>query len=127
MLTEDELRAGLCLVLGGTSLPPSLADESDQPFPEWNARKGISGEELRKQLEDGGWTLFRDSGTITTSGFGTSTEGAVDKAIERLKKIVRSRNCNCIEIVQAHFGGVRGLRHVTLEAHSRHIQRSIRQ
>ena len=100
-------------------------DPSDQPYPEWNIRKGLSGEALQKQLEAAGWTLFRDSGRVNTSGFGGSVEGALEKALDKLKKIVEERNNNCIEIVEAHIGGIARMRHVSLEARSRHIQRRI--
>lgn len=129
----DTNRAMAILIREDTALPANLSIESEAFFPGWRLIKDLDGYGLDRKIREAGWTFFYLAGETRATVFGIDGEKMVRRAIEQIlgNRILanpRWEKFNSLEITQsASVASKRflGVRHVTVSARSRHIQRGI--
>jgi hypothetical protein len=125
---ENTIKTGTVLIREGTLKPDSLRFESGPCVPGWSLIRDHDAAGLDRKIRDAGWTFFCLAGEIKATVFGIDREKMARRAIERILTDPKSANFNSLEIVRvAPVASKRflGVCHVTVSAHSRHIQESL--
>lgn len=118
------ITAGDILVERGTHFPSSLTMPSESPVRGWSKIPG-GLQAFEKEIERAGWTLFFMAGEIKTSVFGFDRQRSALTALKRLGRMVKSQNCNCIEITDVTEKSFLALPYIRVRAHARHLQQSL--
>lgn len=124
----DVAEAGKIFIREGTLLPETLQLESEAYLPGWRLVKNLAAHGLERKLQEAGWNFFSLAGHSNTTVFGFEEEKTVRRAVERIVANPRSKNFNALEITRVSSSVSKrflGVTHVTLSAHSRHIQESV--
>jgi hypothetical protein len=116
--------AGDILIEAGTYLPNFLATPKESCLPGWTAVLG-GLPAFEKATEQAGWTLFFMAGEIEASAFGFDRQRTALAALKKLGAIVKSQNCNCMEITDVTKKSFLALPYMRVRAHTRHLQRSL--
>ena len=123
----DVTEAGRIFIREGTLLPKTLQLESEPYMPGWRSVKSLDGYGLGRKIHDAGWTFFCLAYETKATVFGMDEEKMVRRAIERILANRELKKFNSLEIVRvASLASKRflGIRHVTVSAQSRHVQKS---
>jgi len=119
-----QIAAGDILLEGGTHLPHSLTATGESSLPGWSAVQG-GRPGFEKEIKQAGWNLFFMAGEIKASVFGFDRQRSAQAALKRLGTIVKSQNCNCIEITDVTEKSFLMLPYTQVRAHARHLQPSL--
>jgi hypothetical protein len=120
-MTNRPVSAGDILLAGGTYLPTSLTATGESSLPGWSAVQG-GRPVFEKEIKQAGWNLFFMAGEIKASVFGFDRQRTAQTALKRLGTIVKSQNCNCIEITDVTEKSFLMMPYVRVRAHARHLQ-----
>lgn len=118
------IAAGDILIEGGTYLPAFLRTARESPLPGWSTVQG-GLPAFEKDVEQAGWTLFFMAGEIKASVFGFNRQKAALAALKRLGTMVKSQNCNSMEITDVTQKSFLALPYTRVRAHARHLQQSL--
>jgi hypothetical protein len=118
------IAAGDILLEQGTYIPKSLTSPGESSVSGWSSVEG-GRPAFEKEIKQAGWTLFFMAGEITASVFGFDRQKAAQTALKRLGTIVKSQNCNCIEITGVTGRSFLNLPYTRVCAHARHLQPSL--
>jgi hypothetical protein len=118
------ITTGDILIERGTHLPNSLTTPRESSLPGWSTVQG-GLPAFEKDVEQAGWTLFFMAGEIKASVFGFDRQRSALTALKRLGRMVKSQNCNCIEITDVTEKSFLALPYVRVRAHARHLQQSL--
>lgn len=124
----DVIGAGTILLREGTSLPETLQLESEAYLPGWRLVKNLAALGLGRKLQEAGWSFFCLAGDSNATVFGFGEEKTVRRAVERILGKRDCKNFNGLEVTRVSSSVSKrflGVIHVTLSAHSRHIQESV--
>jgi hypothetical protein len=124
---SDLTETGRIFIREGTLLPKTLQLESEPYMPGWRSVQNLDGYRLGRKIHDSGWTFFCLADETKATVFGIDEEKMVRRAIERILANRELEKFNSLEIVRvASLASKRflGIRHVTVSAQSRHIQKS---
>jgi hypothetical protein len=113
--------AGDILLERGTYLPDSLTATGESSLPGWSAVQG-GRPVFEKEIKQAGWNLFFMAGEIESSVFGFDRQRTAQTALKRLGTMVKSQNCNCIEITDVTQKSFLMLPYIRVRAHARHLQ-----
>ena len=120
-MTAGTVAAGDILLERGTYLPNSLTTAGDSSLPGWSAVQG-GRPAFEKEVKLAGWNLFFMAGEIKASVFGFDRQRTAQTALKRLSTLVKSQNCNCIEVTDVTEKSFLKLPYVRVRAHARHLQ-----
>lgn len=118
------IAAGDILIEAGAYLPHFRRTPGESSLPGWSAVQGGLAP-FEKEIEQAGWTLFFMAGEITASVFGFNRQKTALEALKRLGTMVKSQNCNCIEITDVTRKSFLALPYIRVRAHARHLQQSL--
>jgi hypothetical protein len=116
--------AGDILIEGGTYLPKSLTAPGESSVPGWSEVKS-DRPTFEKEIKDAGWTLFFMAGEIEATVFGSDKQRTLGTALRRLTAMVKSQNCNSIEISEVAEKSFLKVPYLRVCAHARHLQQSL--
>jgi len=116
--------AGDILLERGTYIPNSLTAPGESSVPGWSSVDG-GRPAFEKEIKQAGWTLFFMAGELTASVFGFDRQRAAKTALKRLGTMVKSQNCNCIEVTDVTKKSFLNLPYMRVRAHARHLQPSL--
>ena len=121
--------AGRIFIRDGTLLPKGLHIESEPYNTRWRSVNNLDGYALNRKIHDVGWTFFCLAYETKATVFGIDERKMVRRAIERIlaNREAQAENFNSLEIVGVASLASRrylGIRHVTVSARSRHIQKT---
>jgi hypothetical protein len=121
----DVTRAGRIFIREGTQLPEMPQLESDTYMSGWRSVRSLDGYGLGRQIHAAGWTFFCLAYETKASVFGIDGEKMVRRAMERILANRKLEKFNSLEVARvAASKRFLGIRHVTVSAQSRHIQKS---
>ena len=123
----ETIKAGTILINDGTLLPDALRFETEPCAPGWRLVRNLDGYGLDRKIHEAGWIFFWLAGETKVTVFGIDGEKMVRRAVKQILAKLKSQ-FNSLEITRvASVASKRflGVRHVTVSAHSRHIQESL--
>ena len=115
------IAAGDILLERGTYLPQSLTATGESSLPGWSAVLG-GRPVFEKEIKQAGWNLFFMAGEIKANVFGFDRQRTAQAALKRIGTLVKSQNCNCLEITDVTEKSFLMLPYVRVRAHARHLQ-----
>jgi hypothetical protein len=123
------IEAGRIFIREGTAFPKTLQIESEPYMSGWRSVKNLDGYGLGRKIHAAGWTFFCLAYETKATVFGIDAEKMVRRAIERIlaNREAEAEKFNSLEIVRVTSLASKrflGIRHVTVSAQSRHIQKS---
>jgi hypothetical protein len=118
----DTIKMRTILITEGALLPESLLLESEPYGYGWRLVKNLDSNGLDQIISQTGWNFFYIAGLIETNASGSDEKMTTRKAIKRVVANLKSKNFNCLEITRVATKRSLGLLHVSVSAHSRHIQ-----
>jgi hypothetical protein len=117
----SSIGAGDILLERGTYIPNSMTTPGESSLAGWSAAPG--GRSIfEREIKQAGWNLFFMAGELKASVFGFDRQRTAQTALKRLGAIVKSQNCNCIEITDVTEKSFLKLPYVRVRAHARHLQ-----
>jgi hypothetical protein len=119
------IEIGTLLLKEGTSLPKTLALESDPYGKGWRRVKNLDSSGVDRKLCEAGWTFFYMAGEVKAMAFGSDLEKTTRRAVKKLIGNMKSGKFNCLEISLVAAKSFMGLPYVLVTGHARHIQESI--
>jgi hypothetical protein len=119
----NAITTGTILIAEGALLPESLLIESEPYVYGWRLIKNLDSKGLDQNISQAGWNFFYIAGVIETNVFGSDEKKTTRKAIKQVIANLKSKNFNCLEIMQMAAKRSRGVPYVTVSAHLRHIQK----
>jgi hypothetical protein len=125
---EHEITAGTVLIKGDTLLPLPLQFEAESGIPDWKIVKGLDALALERRIRQTGWTFFSRAGRATARAFGSDRAAMLRRAITGILAKKNSHGFNSLEILEVSFAGSEKfplVRHLTVAAQWRHIQRDV--
>ena len=119
-----QLLPGAVLVAKGTPLPAPLRLEGDSTTSGWAPVADIlDSRQLEKKLLSAGWKFFFMAGAITATASGFDNRKMMQTALKSLIATAKLQKCNCLEIDDIATHSRFGITHISLSAHTRHIQK----
>ncbi|MGD1068905.1 MAG: hypothetical protein ABSB15_02100 [Bryobacteraceae bacterium] len=117
------LRRGTILVRADIRLPASLSSSETELLGEWNLLSLCPSETFFERLKVAGWKCFYIGGEINLTATGRTYGGTMAKLLNRVQRVVKKRDCNCIEITGMETSRSLGFSNVRLGAQARHVQK----
>lgn len=121
----DTIRTGTILIEEGTLLPETVRLESKPYSKGWRLVTDLDGRELDGRIRDAGWTFFYMAGELSVTGIGFGLRATTGRAVKRLVAQTKATHLSCLEIVGVAARRLLGITFVTVNAHARHIQKSM--
>ncbi len=120
--------SGTILIRENTTLPASLAVESEVFLPGWRMVKNLDRSTLARNIERANWTFFCVAREIRATVFGIDEEKMVRRAIKEILARLKSEKFNSLEITRVTSVASKRfleVRYVTVSAQSRLIQQGV--
>lgn len=122
---EETIKTGTLLIAEGAILPDSLVLESEPYAYGWRLVKNLDSKRFDQIISQAGWNFIYLAGAIETNAFGSDEKKTTRKAVKQVIAKMKSKNFNCLEIIQVVAKRSLGLPYVSVSAHSRQIQKSM--
>lgn len=120
----DAITAGSILIEGRAHLPASMRLHTEPDASGWATLNG-SRPTFEKEVQEAGWTFFFMAGEIKATVAGFDRQKTMRAALQRLKRNVKSHNCNAIEITEVTVKSFFKVPYVSVSAHARHLQKGL--
>jgi hypothetical protein len=124
----DKIKTGSILIEDGTLLPTGVQFESEPYLLGWRLVKDLDGYGVDRKIQSAGWRFFCLAGEIEATVFGLDEEKMVRRAIARILSNPKTETFNSLEITRVTSVGSERfpvIHHLTVSAHSRHLQKSL--
>ncbi len=109
----------------GTSLPTTLAIESEAFLPGWRVVKNLDRQALTREVEGAHWNFFYLAGEMKATVFGREGLGALRRAVKCVLAKQEGQKFNSLEITKIVSKRFLGIPFMSVTAHSRHIQQGV--
>jgi hypothetical protein len=118
------ITAGTLLMEKGTPLPHFFQVGAETyPYAWMPVTTTNNPHDLETELATAGWTFFYMAGELKATAFGFDKQTATSAALKRLMTSARAQECNGLEIDEVLTRSFMGMPHISITAHSRHIQK----
>jgi len=118
------LKIGSVLVQNDSLIPDSVWIERETFCSGWQAITNLNGNDLDRQIRDGGWNFIFMGGALRGTSWGSWSGTAVRCAAIRVLKKTQATKLNAFEITAIVARRFLGVPYVVVTGHSRHVQKS---
>jgi hypothetical protein len=119
-----EITSTTLLIADRTSVPESLALQTDPYWNGWSLIRTAGSLELDRRIQTAGWHFFYLASAIKATVFGFPRQPTIRRAMKRLITAVASAEYNCVQVEDIRTGSLLGFPYVSISARPRHIQQS---
>jgi hypothetical protein len=123
-MVNSNVQAGTVMIQESLLLPEALRPESEPYSGTWRMVKDLDGFAFDRGVRKSGWNFVFVEGRIKVLVVGWRKKEMINRAVNRLLAIVKSRWFNSAEITSVASGFFLGIPYVALSGHSRQIQES---
>jgi len=120
----SHLKIGTVLVQADTFIPDSVWVQRETFCPGWQAITNLNGDDLDRQIRNGGWNFIFMGGALQGTSWGSWGGTAIRSAAIRVLKRTQATKLNAFEITGIHARRFLGVPYVVVTGHSRHVQKS---